>query len=89
MSDKNQGAMAPEAEDLLLLLRSEIWGRFEKALQKLDPQSAAIFEQFLDGTLPAEIGRQHRLTESQVKDWLDRIKREVAQSLRVDCKVRQ
>ena len=68
---------------------SRVWNRFESALGQLDPQSAALFSQYLDGTPENELAVRNHLTESQIRTWITQIKRDVVQNLRQKSKVRQ
>jgi len=65
-----------------------VWERFETALEKLDPASMEIFEQFLGGTPVETLGAERELTIAQTQAWLGRIKRQVVTHLRSTCKVR-
>jgi DNA-directed RNA polymerase specialized sigma24 family protein len=68
---------------------SRVWERFESALGKLDPQSASLFSQYLDGVTQTELAHRSNLTESQINTWIEQIKRDVVQNLRQKSKVRQ
>lgn len=93
MSDK-KSSWSKDSDNLLTLAVAEeavneVWGRFESALTKLDAESLEVFREYLDGTSVAKLAESRKLTSEQTKDWLDKIKREITQSLRTNCKVRQ
>jgi hypothetical protein len=93
MSDK-KSSWSKDSDNLLKLAVAEdavnqVWGKFEKALAQLDSESLALFREYLDGVPVTQLSERRGLTTEQTKDWLDQVKREINQSLRANCKVRQ
>lgn len=93
MSDK-KSSWSKDSDNLVTLAVAEdavnqVWGKFEAALEKLDAESLELFRGYLDGTTVAKLAEERKLTPEQTQDWLDKVKREVNQSLRTNCKVRQ
>lgn len=93
MSDK-KSSWSKDSDNLLKLAVAEdavnqVWGKFEAALVKLDADSLELFRGYLDGTPIAKLAEERKLTAEQTQDWLDKVKREVTNSLRSNCKVRQ
>jgi DNA-directed RNA polymerase specialized sigma24 family protein len=68
---------------------SQVWETFNKALEVLEPQSLALFEQFLKGKTLDELGAEWSLSPKEIETWIASAKREVLKSLRQNCKVRQ
>ncbi len=92
MSDK-KSSWSKDSDNLLKVAVAEdavnqVWGKFEAALAKLDVDSLELFQGYLNGTSIANLAESRKLSPEQTKDWVDRIKREVTQSLRSTCKVR-
>jgi DNA-directed RNA polymerase specialized sigma24 family protein len=91
---KKKKTWVSDVEDLLQKsvaadAASRVWKRFEEALEKLDPQSADLFHDYLRGATPAELANRKHLSQEEVQNWIQKIKRDVIQQLRQDCKVRQ
>jgi DNA-directed RNA polymerase specialized sigma24 family protein len=68
---------------------SEVWEIFGRALEALEPQSLAMFEQFLKGKTVDELALEWSLSPKEVEAWIASAKREVLRSLRQKCRVKQ
>lgn len=91
---RRDGDLRSDVEDLVTQSLTEeanaaVWTRFERCLEKLDPPSLELFRDFLDGRSMRELGEARQIDEKSVSDWIHRIRRDLFQCLRGDCKVPQ
>jgi len=63
---------------------SNVWEKFEKALTKLEPREIGIFEKYLKGKAPKEIGQEEGLSEKEVISCIEQLKRQLNRHLRKD-----
>ena len=68
---------------------SSVWEKFEKAMETLDAESLTLLRRYLRGVSLKQLSEQSNVPESDVKGWIEKIKRELNNQLRKDCKVRQ
>jgi RNA polymerase sigma factor (sigma-70 family) len=68
---------------------SEVLEKFDEAIEALPPDSRKILSQYFDGTTLDQLSREHSVSKDQMEQWIQRIKRELAQQLRTKCLVKQ
>lgn len=86
-------ALVDEIEGLLQDVMLEeashaVWKRFEQALLALDKESLDLLEGHLNGVSPGEQANQRKLSESQIKDVIGQIKRDLIRHLKRDVNVK-
>lgn len=66
-----------------------IMDKFDEAVAALSPDSRALITRYFDGATVDEIGRDHAVAPETVHAWIDRVKRELAQQIRIRCLIKQ
>lgn len=92
-TERPKDTLVDEIEGLLRDVMLEeashaVWKRFEAALLALDKESLDLLEGHLNGVPPADQAGKRNLTESQVKDVIGQIKRDLIRHLKRDCNVK-
>ena len=68
---------------------AEILEKFDEAVAALPPDSRDLISRYFDGTTLDELGHMYSVSAEEMGNWIDRVKRELAQQLRVKCQVKQ
>lgn len=66
-----------------------VWTRFEAAFSGLSPETARLLSEFFSGVGIEKLAALHNLSESQVRDYLKRGKRDLIEQLRRKSAIRQ
>ncbi len=62
---------------------------FEEAICALPEDSRALISRYFDGTSVEVLAREKSVSADQMGQWIERVKRELAQQLRAKCTVKQ
>ena len=68
---------------------AEIMEKFEQAIQALPTPNRELISRYFDGVSVEQLGKENKISPEQVSQWLEQIKRELAQQLRVQYQVKQ
>lgn len=89
LSHADHDAVEELLEEVLIAeATAAVWKRFEQALQSLDPDSLALFEEYLEGVNVSELATSRSLTEKELETWKDKVKRDLIQTIKNDHPVR-
>jgi DNA-directed RNA polymerase specialized sigma24 family protein len=66
-----------------------VWQTFEKALEKLDPESRKVLEEYFNGEPVENLCQSRGLSSTQLESWLSKVKRDVSDSLKKEFPVKQ
>lgn len=91
---KQRSELKCDVRDLLdrtLIAESSvtIWAQFERALKELDRTSLMVLRRYFDGSSYQEIAKRLQISETQSKDLVTQGKRQLVETMRRHCKVRQ
>lgn len=83
--------------DVKILLRrtlvcessERIWNRFEEAMSSLDGSALVVLRHHFSGSSTTEIAKRLLMTEREARTLVHTAKRQLTNSLRKFCKVRQ
>lgn len=67
----------------------QVWGRFDKALRTLDPQSEQILSQFFDGKTALQLSEDHGVPVRVMDAWIAKAKRELCMAVKEKLQIRQ
>lgn len=68
---------------------TEVWDKFENAMNQLDKASQTLLKQFFDGREVDELCRLNRLSRPEVETLLTRARRQLVENLRQGFQARQ
>jgi len=68
---------------------NEVWSRFEQALSQFDEPSLEVFEAYLDGATLEQLSKENNLSQKEIENWINSLKRKLVQGLKQGTSVRQ
>lgn len=68
---------------------SEILEKFDEAIAALPSDSRDLISKYFDGTSVEALSLAYGIAAAEMTQWIDRIKRDLAQHLRARCQIKQ
>jgi DNA-directed RNA polymerase specialized sigma24 family protein len=63
--------------------------QFEALIDTLEPECQILIRDYFSGTTVAQLSKKNGLSENEIEGWLARIRRQLAQSLRISHQTKQ